>query len=787
MILSKWLRLALVMCILAGGVAIVWNFLSRRQQVVTIPEAEILAPEISRQSTQFEYTEHRRGRPVFKVDAETSTETVSNVHTLEKVNLAYYDESGEPSDSISGREATYRIDEKQLEFSGDARIQLADGTQLISEQVTADLAQEIARINQDFRFKRGNTQGNGGSLIYRFPQREIKVENGVHLLSFSEARQIEARAFEGTYHLSEQVVKLLSGARISSGDAALKANEIGLFLTEQYQVQRILSSGQAELQAAPLKSFAGEHINIFFDPSSRRLEYLEILGEWEAGVSKRAVYSEQMEAGNSLLEANRIVVVSDHAARDNRLFLKRFAAQGEVLFHSTTLGIQESRSSQMEGEFFEDGEHLRQLHLRGEVSVTRRKGLRRLIEEKLRSTRLQLQLSLSQVLEEAKADGNVELIVNSPDGYRRLVAREFIEVNYEEGVPKRIVSKGDCQMESADAEGRDLLQTPLLVMHYQRGILDNIVAEQGVRLESHRRGKSHYTSSDRLEIFYHNGVMEQVVQSGNFHFWENDPATLELRSDQAVFDPAIERIVATGEELPVLRFVSANGSANESIVETVAQRFELDRKTSEVFAEGQVRSLLREKNDSTIITSGRMQADSKSAWVQYWMNPRIVQQSNSISGKIVKYNHRDQQLVVEGEVESSIIRGDPVNGKRYWIEAESLVYNRQTLRARYRGQVQLKTDDLILVAPYMDVVFATMDTDQLQEIVAWGGVQISQGDRRAEGDRAVHYPSENKVVLMGDPARVVETQRGKVIGRRLTFYIGDEKLLVEGRSTPEKP
>jgi hypothetical protein len=66
-------------------------------------------------------------------------------------------------------------------------------------------------------------------------------------------------------------------------------------------------------------------------------------------------------------------------------------------------------------------------------------------------------------------------------------------------------------------------------------------------------------------------------------------------------------------------------------------------------------------------------------------------------------------------------------------------------------------------------------------------VQIFQEDRTAEGDRAVHYPLQNKVVLTGDPAQVVELDSGRVAGRQLTFYLGDEKILVEGYSASVTP
>ena len=222
-------------------------------------------------------------------------------------------------------------------------------------------------------------------------------------------------------------------------------------------------------------------------------------------------------------------------------------------------------------------------------------------------------------------------------------------------------------------------------------------------------------------------------------------------------------------------------------METVAERLEVDSQTGEVSAAGKVRSFLREEDDPIVITAGRMQADPETGWINYSSNPRIVQQSNSITGNTIRYNHKEQQLVVEESVESFLIQESPTEEKVYKVEADRLLYNRADLRARYEGNVRVSTEDLIVDAPFVDFVFAAGDQSQLQEIVAWGGVEIIQGERNAQGDQAVHYPIQDKVVLTGDPARVVESNQDTVTGRQLTFFIGDERLLIENPSAHEAP
>lgn len=783
--LSKVVRLLLLFCILIAGAAIVWSFLSRRQEGRVLPDVPILSADISRQTTQFEYTEHKSGKTVFTVYAETSTETVSQVHTLKNVTFTYYDEGEEPSDVISAQEAVYRIPEKQIEFSGDATIQLADGTEVFSDELRADLAQESAVIQRSFRFKKGNIEGNGESLNYLFPRRELQVEKGLHLMTDSDSGPIEGEASRAVYLLSEGKITLSGETLISGSETDLKADQMIVFLTPENRIQKILSSGRARLESAASKSLSGDQINVLFNPAEGRTDSVEVLAQ-QPRTAQRAVYSEQLPGRHYLLEANQIIVFPSRTGNFQRLILERFAAQGEVRFQSPTLEIEESNSNQMEGRFSENGEQLQQLDLQGQVSVTRKSDSQASLQERLRSEALSLRLGPTQEIEQAKATENVDLRLDDAQGYRHLSARESVDVSYLEGVPQRIVSRGDSQMERVSPDEKAVLKATLIDIRYRQGLLDHMTAQGGVTLESIDQGKSRYTSSQRLEVSYQDEKMERAIQSGHFHFWEGTPATIDVQSDQAVYDPGSQRVTMTGQS-PILKFMDANSGAGASPMETRAERLEVDPQTGEVSASGQVRSFLREGDGPIVITSGRMEADPKGGWINYYSNPRIVQQSNSTTGNTVRYNHREQQLVVEETVESFLIQESPTEEKVYRVEADHLLYKRADLRARYKGNVRVKTDDLIVDAPFVDFVFATADQNQLEEIVAWGGVEVTEKDRSAHGDQAVHYPLQEKIVLTGDPARVIDSNKDTVTGRQLTFFIGDERLLIEDPATPEKP
>src|ERR1035438_4053775 len=57
--------------------------------------------------------------------------------------------------------------------------------------------------------------------------------------------------------------------------------------------------------------------------------------------------------------------------------------------------------------------------------------------------------------------------------------------------------------------------------------------------------------------------------------------------------------------------------------------------------------------------------------------------------------------------------------------------------------------------------------------------------RHADGQTLVYTASEDKFVLTGGPPSIFDAERGKITGVSLTFFRGDDRVLVEGEaSTP---
>ena len=66
-----------------------------------------------------------------------------------------------------------------------------------------------------------------------------------------------------------------------------------------------------------------------------------------------------------------------------------------------------------------------------------------------------------------------------------------------------------------------------------------------------------------------------------------------------------------------------------------------------------------------------------------------------------------------------------------------------------------------------------------------GNVVIQQANRRADGQNLVYTAADDKFVLTGGSPSIFDAEQGKITGVSLTFFRGDDRVLVEGEaSTP---
>src|SRR4029077_8548916 len=118
------------------------------------------------------------------------------------------------------------------------------------------------------------------------------------------------------------------------------------------------------------------------------------------------------------------------------------------------------------------------------------------------------------------------------------------------------------------------------------------------------------------------------------------------------------------------------------------------------------------------------------------------------------------------------------------LTAEKLTYADSERRVHYEGGVLAKGADFTTSAQTADAYLLAHSQasgnqsfagpGQLDRMVAQGDVLIQQPNRRAEGQKLVYTPADDKFVLTGGPPSIFDAEQGKITGVSLTFFSRDD-------------
>ncbi|HWE25229.1 MAG TPA: LptA/OstA family protein [Myxococcales bacterium] len=118
------------------------------------------------------------------------------------------------------------------------------------------------------------------------------------------------------------------------------------------------------------------------------------------------------------------------------------------------------------------------------------------------------------------------------------------------------------------------------------------------------------------------------------------------------------------------------------------------------------------------------------------------------------------------------------------VEAARLSLDRSARLARFNDDVVVRRGDLVVRGPRMDAHYDS--SGQLTNLYLRGGVEVRQGDRRAEAQNADYDARTRELILTGDP-RLLD--RGDVLaGERIALTVDSHEVRVErahGRLRPE--
>jgi lipopolysaccharide export system protein LptA len=202
-------------------------------------------------------------------------------------------------------------------------------------------------------------------------------------------------------------------------------------------------------------------------------------------------------------------------------------------------------------------------------------------------------------------------------------------------------------------------------------------------------------------------------------------------------------------------------------------------------------------------TADKMRSRENNFLVFYEGHAAMWQGANRIIADEIDIDRDEQTLHASGHVVSELVDGQksseagdsktvsaPANPVYTTVKAPDLLYHDDTRVALYTGGVTLLRNAMTIKSKELRA-FLTPKTDDnkddssLDHAFADGDMVVEDvlgpnHTRTGCADRGEYYTKEDKVVLVGGAPQIVDNLRGVTKGKQITYFSGDDRLLVQG-------
>ena len=162
---------------------------------------------------------------------------------------------------------------------------------------------------------------------------------------------------------------------------------------------------------------------------------------------------------------------------------------------------------------------------------------------------------------------------------------------------------------------------------------------------------------------------------------------------------------------------------------------------------------------------------------------KIWQDKAMLAAKDLALFEESREIAASGGVRSFFPHLPKKPGSRETrveIGGTRMLYEPGKNRISYEGGCSMKADTVGMAADSLRVGLRE-NRGELMDVSAKGGVVISQGLREGKGAEGSYVLDEEKFVLTGG-ASLTDPLKGKAEGDKLTFYLGDDRILIENKN-----
>jgi lipopolysaccharide export system protein LptA len=309
------------------------------------------------------------------------------------------------------------------------------------------------------------------------------------------------------------------------------------------------------------------------------------------------------------------------------------------------------------------------------------------------------------------------------------------------------------------------------------------------------------THSQHLRAdFDQKGELARMEQSGDFTYQEGDRRG---RASRAILEQSRNVITLDRDA----RMWDSQGT-------TSADRIVMDQKSGDMQAEGNVISARmpdRQGNSSAMLsndepmeaTSARMRSSSHNQQFRYEGQAVAWQGSNRIWGDAIDIDRSERRLAAAGHVRTRLMDREKKDDDKaaktdgaaktaaakaptfVTVDAAAMVYTESDRVAHYTGGTHMVRPGMDVTASEIRAFLNDSKADSsLDHAIADGHAIIvrTEPDRTltGTGEHCEYYASDERIFMKGGHPVLVDSVRGTTKGQELTYYVDDDKLIVNG-------
>ncbi|HEY0408205.1 MAG TPA: LPS export ABC transporter periplasmic protein LptC [Pyrinomonadaceae bacterium] len=683
-------------------------------------------------------------------------------HELEEVHLEMYPLAGVKPDQITAHRAVYLPEATEqnkaqaavnagsggtasttakIIFTGDVNIETRDALKVKTEKLTYDQKTEMGETNDPVSFVRQNVSGHATGVLLDAKNKKLEMKNEVEITVTPEVSEkspaktgargqpITIRSAHASFDQLALHLIFTGGATAEQGQDVMSGETLSGTLNAQKKLQKLESRGNAYLRSmSEGKGGAEVHsadMDFFFN-AEQQLEH---------AIASRDVQARSLEADSQMELTGATALDVNFQKQNDRSLLKEMRADGRSVMKLSAPKSRESDPRAASKQLTADGVKL-------------------------------FWRPTGRDLERAEAVGNAELIVdpvqkNAASDRKVLTAPRF-----------------DCDF----YEMNNLAKT-----------FTASGGESKVTIEPHQptadRATRTLTAQKIAAVFVRETQdVERLDATGDAKFVEQDR---NGRAVNASYTAADEVVRLRGGE-PVVW---------DSRARTKAVEIDTDTRNDTSFTRGKTATTYysqEQTNGATpfskvkspvFIISDNAEFRHLTGVAIYTGGARAWQDDNFVKADRLTIYRENKRMEGDGHVQSVLYQAR--NKKSAEVvpalaTSDRMFYSDVDRLLHYEGTVDIKQGTDRIQSAVADV-YLLKETSEVEKTIAQRDVVVTQPGRQGNGDWAQYTAADETVVLKGNPARVVDADKGTQEGGRLTVYLREDRVVADDARGPQSP